>query len=136
MKTESRCALCGDKVRRFADVGDWFHPSPASTSLNPHDPLVECPRCGADLDGGRLLMAGDLPGPPWHLYGWAFSKCLHCGGVWHRWGKDTIRDVTYCWGPDNPMRATVEAFFVAHGGSPNGEGVILDDQAGSRTSGS
>ena len=125
MRAKTRCATCGDEVRRLEGIGSWYHPSPASTSLNPHDPLVECPRCGADLDGGRLLMAGDLPDAPWHLYGWAYSICRHCGGVWHRWGKDTIRGVTYTWGPDNPLRAKVEDFFIKAGGSRDGEGVIV-----------
>ena len=125
MRAKTRCALCGDEVRQLGDVGDWFHPSPASTAENRHDALVNCPWCGGDLDGGRALTAGDLPDAPWHLCGWAYSICLHCGGVWHRWGKDTIRGVTYTWGPDSPLRAKVEDFFIKAGGSRDGEGVIV-----------
>ena len=122
MKT--RCALCGDPLAQHA--GAWRHAG-VLVAADEHDPLVECPRCGKNLDGGSpFAMAGrDIPFPPYMLFAIAFWTCRRCGGVWHRWGTDNIDGVVRRWGPDDERRERVEAYFAELGGKPDGEGVTI-----------
>ena len=123
MMMKTLCGLCLDPVQD--KDGSWVHVYGYSTEADPHDPLVDCPRCGADLNDGRGLVGHSLPEEPYHIFNVAFWRCWRCRGVFHRWGTDVIAGVRRRWGRDDERRSKVEDYFTSRGGEPDGEGVPI-----------